>query len=368
MGRLGRILVAECQDEERFVDLFSGSGSVSHFVAERVRIPVLSVDLQVASAVLSGAVIERTEPFSDVEVMTTWCKQVREDLDARNDYETWTSYTGRTRVEVERARVMAAGVDVQELSFTHQYGGHYFSPSQTLELDYLFSRLPTREPHRTVALGALIRAASRCAASPGHTAQPFQPTPSLLPYIQAAWRRSMLNETQAALEAISRRHALVEGAAVVGRAEEMALQAREGDVVFCDPPYSAVQYSRFYHVLEGIARGGWTEVGGRGRAPAAASRASSDFSLKRRADGAMRSLLEALHERGCSKVIVTFPNATASNGLSARSIASYARAIGWKVRKALVDSTHSTLGGLNDGGIRGSRKDLKEALFVLDRV
>ena len=78
-----------------------------------------------------------------------------------NDHEGSTKSYRHTR---ERAREVAAASDPREFPFTHQYGGHYFSVPQTLELDYLYARLPAREPHRTVALGALIRAASRCAS------------------------------------------------------------------------------------------------------------------------------------------------------------------------------------------------------------
>ena len=81
----------------------------------------------------------------------------------------------------------------------------------------------------------------------------------------------------------------------------------------------------------------------------------------------MEQMLDGLHERKCKNVIITFPNTEASNGLSARKIAALGRDGGWTVKKLLVDSTHSTLGGLNDGGARGSRRDLREAVFVMSR-
>jgi adenine-specific DNA-methyltransferase len=54
------------------------------------------------------------------------------------------------------------------------------------------------------------------------------------------------------------------GTVKVADANQAARGLQESDLVFIDPPYSGVQYSRFYHVLETIADGGRgpvTEVG-----------------------------------------------------------------------------------------------------------
>ena len=61
---LGEMLLREAKGKSRVVDLFSGSGSVSWFTAQRLDRPVLAVDLQRYSAVLARAVIGRTEPLS----------------------------------------------------------------------------------------------------------------------------------------------------------------------------------------------------------------------------------------------------------------------------------------------------------------
>ncbi|MGC3952835.1 MAG: DNA adenine methylase [Propionicimonas sp.] len=153
------------------------------------------------------------------------------------------------------------------------------------------------------------------------------------------------------------------GKALVGEAEVAVAALGEGDLVFCDPPYSAVQYSRFYHVLEGIARGGWDEVSGSGRAPARSSRKTSSFSMKSKATSAMKALLDGLREREC-RVIITFPDADASNGLSGQQIITMAEEA-WTSKPYYIDSVHSTLGGSSDGGTRGGRRLLKESVILL---
>lgn len=363
-GALGELLVEASEDATRFVDLFSGSGSVTHYVAERVGIPTLSVDLQHYSKILTESITKRTSPLEKGSILDQWASVVRDDLERDARYHSLREpLSGLDESTVKRARMVAEGSPAASF-VTHHYGGHYYSLQQAYALDRLYVSLPIDEPQRSLGLAALLHAASVCAAAPGHTAQPFQPTMKLLPHIELAWHRDPIQECQRQLENLSQRHARVIGEARIGNAGDIVSELRDGDLVFCDPPYSAVQYSRFYHVIEGIARGGWPKVFGAGRAPARSFRASSDFSMKSRAAGAMIQLLDHLRERSC-RVIITFPDTMASNGLSSSDIVSLASA-SWYVREVCVASTHSTLGGSSEDGGRGGRRALKESVMFLD--
>jgi adenine-specific DNA-methyltransferase len=366
-GPLGRMLLRESAKSSRFVDLFCGAGSVSRFVAVQREIPVLSSDLQKFATVLSAAVIERTEPYLNTQVTIDWCKSAAEHQGTDPISARLAEASASARASVMDARRLSA--DHGDAGFIlRDYGGHYFSPLQARQFDVLYQSLPEGAGDRTIALAALIQGASRCAAAPGHTAQPFQPTDRLIPHIQNAWSRSAIIETQRALDELVRHHALVPGTVANSAADEVVHRLGDGDFVFLDPPYSDVQYSRFYHVLEGISRGGWPSVSGSGRAPDKELRPTSDFSLRSKSAGAMRTLLQGISDQGCNRVAITFPNAEASNGLSAHAITGLAREAGWRVRKTLVNATHSTLGGAGDAGVRGSRKSVREALFLLVRT
>lgn len=358
-GELGELILESTEDSERFVDLFSGSGAVSHWVAEVKSIPVISVDVQEYARLLAACVTERTTDISRDKMLAAWVSQERVGSDNARDSSANSERLNAENVGIARLR-SESGIGFIERS----YGGHYYSPRQARALDSLYNSIPMMEPQRTVALAALIQVASVCAASPGHTAQPFQPTRSLLPYIEAAWARDVLSEVRRALATISPRHALAQGTARVGNALEVANELQDGDFVFCDPPYSAVQYSRFYHVLEGIAVGGWPEVAGAGRAPARAIRHASAFSMRSKSARAMKELLDVLNKRDL-RVMITFPNDEASNGLSGVDIQKMAFE-DWHVRVHHLDSTHSTLGGRNGKGGRGGRRELKEAVILLE--
>lgn len=363
-GQLGNLILDEAEESDRFVDLFAGAGSVAHFVAENTTLPVLSTDLQNYSRFLVGAITERDSSLSIETMVESWIEPVRNRLGKESGYSQLPDYT----VEYDKSSVLQARMDstrsLSENFITRHYGGHYFSPGQANVLDELYRGLPVTYPERTLGMAALLRAASSCAAAPGHTAQPFQPSETLLPYINSSWRRDPLAECLRHVSSIAPRHAKTIGAARVSDAMDIVDDLSEGDLVFCDPPYSAVQYSRFYHVLEGISLGGWDDVAGAGRAPDRSYRSASDFSMVSRAKPAMARLLEKLRSKSC-RVIVTFPNAAASNGMSGGDIAQIA-ADAWHVTENFVDSVHSTLGGSSGEGGRGGRRQLQESVLVLE--
>jgi adenine-specific DNA methylase len=234
-------------------------------------------------------------------------------------------------------------------------------------LDALRITLPQSREESVLALAALIDAASECAASPGHTAQPFQPTSSAKAHLFQAWEKSVPAKVEHALARINPQVANTLGAVSIGDALGVVDSLKRGDLAFIDPPYSAVHYSRFYHVLESIAVGRVEAVGGVGRYPAREFRPRSAYSVKREAAGAMFTLLASIAKRGAD-AIVTFPNHECSNGLSGESIIAMAREH-FDVTEVSVKSRLSTLGGTGPDSIqdeiRGARRDTSELIILL---
>ena len=210
--------------------------------------------------------------------------------EVRSNDALWTKACKFDPVSLERNDVMSARglCGSSNTLITRSYGGHYFSPAQALTTDALLATMPMSEPHRSACLATLIWAVARCVAAPGHTAQPFQPTAGALPYLREAWSKDLLEVCTEVLPTICGRVARVQGDAVVADAMEIARhEVTAGDLVFLDPPYSAAQYSRFYHVLETVARGYCGKVSGGGRYPPFAERPRSAFSLLTEANKAM---------------------------------------------------------------------------------
>jgi len=336
LNGLGRVLEHELKTATRFVDLFSGSGAVAIHVAVNYPLEVISNDLQEYSAILAGSVIERQSIINSDSI---WNKWENDALDIARKYN-YPEFDRITQKNVSIYRIWCS--QQNELTITKAYGGHYLSPKQSVTLDSLLQAIPQGEPIGKAAKAALIHTASTCVASPGHTAQPFQPTRTLKPFIKLAWDQDVLTITKQNLKTICSMCAM-------------------------DPPYSGVHYSRFYHVFETIARGYCGEVAGAGRYPVPEMRPKSKYSLSGQSDIALDSLLSAISLKGAT-VILTFPKHKCSNGLSGRKVKNIAKKY-FKIDESSVKSSFSTLGGAgikNNG--RKARKRANELILILKPI
>jgi 16S rRNA G966 N2-methylase RsmD len=363
LNGLGDLIRAEARRKKRIVDLFSGAGSVSWFVAQSFRKSVVSVDLQEFARVLAQCVVERTSPVDGIRLDADWIGVVQKRLHKSKcwrlaqalDHAPPNTATWAKRARVLCSRVRGTG------PMWRAYAGYYLSPSQAAVFDVLRRALPLRGPARWVGLASLIIAASKCVAAPGHTAQPFGTSRTSSRFLREAWLRDPLVYVRRAVTDLSNKYARVRGKAKVGDAVRIAGNLRESDLVFVDPPYSGVHYSRFYHVLETLARGTCGRVSGTGRYPPPCERPTSLFSQKLGAPRALDQLFRSLSESGCT-VIVTFPAHECSNGLSGKSVAQCADQH-FAISRKVVKTRFSTLGG--NGHNRSARQDSQEMLLVL---
>lgn len=357
---LGDVLNRELVSATRFVDLFAGSGAVSLHVARNSSIPIHAVDTQDYSALLINAVVRRKQAFDCESSLNTWIRRAKlrlEGLRVPNPKKI-------TVTKVKRLRVWSGN---RTNPITRAYGGYYFSPKQAMWFDALRSTLPRKEPAKSVALAALIKCASQCAAAPGHTAQPFKPTRTAKKYLLEAWSRDVLAYTQKAFRSMAKDSARRKGIAQVGDANKAAARLKTGDLAFIDPPYSGVHYSRFYHVLETIARGRCGSVSGTGRYPPFDERPWSRFSVQTESRKAFDELLKLVSSRK-TKTIVTFPVHKCSNGLSGRIVRNVSKKY-FKIKEQTVKGRLSSLGGVGGkrkgAAGRAARKRSRELILVL---
>lgn len=339
---LGRLISREVRTARRFVDLFAGSAAVSRYVACRFDVPVHAYDLQEYSVVLADAVIRRESKFEAAEEWGRWSRRAR-----RFQASIRPPNAGKiTKSSVSNVREWCASRD--DLIVTRAYGGHYFAPIQAVWIDAFRATLPKKEPVRTVGLAALIEVASQCAASPGHTAQPFQPTRTAKQFLYEAWSKEIYPRLRDTFCAYAGLFAMRRGKATVSDANLAARRLKEGDLVFIDPPYSGVHYSRFYHVLETIASGECGEVFGVGRYPSSQRRPRSRYSILTESEDALDELLDLVASSGAA-AILTFPDHACSNGLSGETVMDIASEH-FRISQRTVTTKFSTLGGAGTDG------------------
>lgn len=198
---------------------------------------------------------------------------------------------------------------------TERYANVYFGVLQSVEIDSLRAAIeacyPQQGPERDLCLSALLLACTTC-SSGAHFAQPQR----LKPELDKA-RRQMRNLIERRAKSVAWEFDLAVGrlatreplAYPISRSTRMdwrealhefagTLGGQEGGV-YADPPYSKLQYSRYYHVLNVILDYGYPTVAGSGRYPPRADRFSSRFEYQ--PGGARRelsALLQSCSERG----------------------------------------------------------------------
>ncbi len=190
----------------------------------------------------------------------------------------------------------------------------YFSTRQAMELDALRYAIDlhadTDPATLDWTLAAWLETAAALVNGPGHTAQFLRPnTPQAFSRIRRQWQRSPLGE-------YSRR--LADEAQPVGTYRwRRANRVLSEDVnillssdalprvagVYADPPYRNEQYSRYYHVLETLARYQFDGSVGLGRYPRLDCRIRSDFSQRRTVVDAFRTMFRLCASRGLSMVL-----------------------------------------------------------------
>lgn len=286
------------------VDLFSGSGVVAASLA-RAR-SVTAVDIQEYARVLSSALLSPAR-LSNVATMRLTAAAVSMANELAETVLRGLLSWERAAVEALEAsdpeplcgiieRGSFAALDVAEgpledslvhtlsevapqlgeigvpLTLTRYYGGVYFGYRQALQLDCLLAvvRMIPQEAHRDTALAAVLGAASDSVTSVGsHFAQPLRPRDQQgrpkIHALRTLARRRQRDVCAIFLERL-RRYAEAPGTGHAAQAvcsdyrDFLASHRADISVVYADPPYTRDHYSRFYHVLETIARGDTPQI------------------------------------------------------------------------------------------------------------
>lgn len=208
------------------------------------------------------------------------------------------------------------------LPFCATYAWTYFGLRQCVELDsarqaidHLLDSGDLDPDGWQWALLALGKAALRVANTPGHFAQYLRLHERTFPRTKRQRRRSVWAEWLVAIaEMTSLGTPEWRRCNRATRADSLELLAEHGDaatapaVVYCDPPYTDDQYSRFYHVLETLVLFDCPVVKGMGQYRG--DRFQTPFSVKSTVEDAFERLVSSIATLNAD-LVLSYP----SNGL-----------------------------------------------------
>ena len=364
-NELGELLLQHSLGKKRFIDLFSGSGIVATYMAKNTHLEVIGVDLQSYTKVMLDAILTRTNKHDITYLVDVWIPKIK---NIRKNSQYWKQIAALENFDnKDLTYVMSNRELCSQKSHIgpvfNAYGGYYFNALQALTIDYMLKYLPDNESDKLLCHAAIIASASQYSASPGHTAQPFNPSNEKgLKHIIEAWSKDPLEYFERKLYSLANEYVNTLGKSVTADALDVCKNLTKDDLVFIDPPYSGVQYSRFYHVLETIARNTKYDVTGVGRYPEITERPQSLFSNVGTSKKALEDLLTALSKTNAT-VVITYPEKECSNGLSGDYILEIADEY-YETSKIQLRSKFSTMGGNNSN--RDSHMHYEELILVLN--
>ena len=287
------------------LDLFAGSGTTAHTLAGNRS--VIASDIQEYSRVLCSALLSCSKPPSDFESRLLKCLDTHNPLTStlRNAIDPLVQYERRALQSslngnpepicevLEQGSILAAERGIpQEVTpglrgclteaikrladaglagssiatATRYFGGSYFSYQQALELDCLAAIIDEIFPteSKDFFTAALLSTASDVVNTVGKQfAQPIRPRAKdgkikqhLLSKIQRDRRRSAVDDYPQWLKRYCRSKVKSQNhlATQADYRDALVKFAGQYSIVYADPPYTRDHYSRFYHVLETLAK------------------------------------------------------------------------------------------------------------------
>lgn len=353
------------------VDLFSGSATLSG--ALRGHYPVISNDIQSYSKIISNAYLndydweDHPHLIQDViNIATGMYNDLLSEYNLNFDYTAVTTLEEFEKLELKQQKLIKKRKWNNDYHlFTKYYSGTYWSYDQCLWIDsYRYAAEQyINTPYYDAIMASLMFAMSYNAQSTGHYAQ----------YRVAKNEKSMNDIMLYRLKSITPffERKMIEIRDNIGHNNNMNFQSSANDymdclneipnnsIIYADPPYCFVHYSRFYHAIETLVRYDYPKVLHKGRYRD--DRHQSPFCIKSKVNGAFEDMFNAINQKQ-SNMVLSYSN---TGMITFDEIVELANECfdNYDISILTTDYKHSTMGRLND-----KSRDVKEALIIAKQV
>lgn len=258
---------ALCVDSDCFCDLFAGTAIVSYAMSDRYN--VISNDIQQYSSVFAKTYFGTYNKYDALKVLDSMLASAQEHVDYMYRYYPFLkglcSYSDDMdldsfiKLETTQQGLLNSCIEEAYSLFSRCYSGTYWSTEQCIWIDALRKAAEdyNDESIYYAILSSIIFAMSYSSQSTGHFAQFRKITPE-------NYKNILFYRKKNIVELFAKKLAEVLTLKKKGDNHECECmsfdykfclqQIPRGTIVYADPPYSNVHYSRFYHAVETIVR------------------------------------------------------------------------------------------------------------------
>ncbi|OHX11743.1 hypothetical protein BI347_17965 [Chromobacterium sphagni] len=310
-------------NDKPIVDLFAGAAAISGGFGHINRI--ISNDIQQYSAVVASTYLKRAEKigqFDIVELASSIALEKISTLSSDMHYPAETSLESFNEIEKRNRELIYREFDTTHHLFTRFYAGTWWSAEQCIwidaireVLDALLSAGKIADADFNFGLTCLMHAMAYTSQGTGHYAQFRDAKDAASMSDINKYRRTsvpaIFSKKFSPLLSWNLSNVVDLGHELVSSDYIDCLTSLPRSVIYADPPYAFVHYSRFYHAMETIVKydypalqfKGGQLVKGRYRI----DRHQSPFCIKSQVQGAFTSMFEGVKDSN-SDLLLSYSN------------------------------------------------------------
>lgn len=295
-----------------FCDLFSGTSIIGASLRDEYNVHVN--DIQQYTSVFANTYflnLNRVVDFRELEVIKTRVLFLVEEFstnypDLIFNYSTINSFEELEKIERTQQDLITYKFDIGFHLFVKYYSGTYWSYDQCVWIDSIrsVSEEYRGRPEFYLIMSSLIYAMSYTSQGTGHFAQFRDVTQSnmndiMLYRLREVW--PLFEKKFTELHSIIDVETLNPYTITSLDYLDCLRLIQDNTIVYADPPYSSVHYSRFYHAIETLVKYDYPVVKYKGRYRE--DRHQSPFGKKTEVKNAFRSLFENIKVRNSHLIL-----------------------------------------------------------------
>lgn len=272
---INQLIDTYCKDCISFCDIFAGTGVVTNSLIEKFEKYHLN-DFLYSNELIYYAFFGK-QNFNMEKIITYYKKYKLIDVNKIDD-----NYVSKN------------------------YGGKYFEYYDSLKIGYIrenieSNRKKLNKREYAILVASLIYSLDRCSNTVGHYEAFFKDKPT-----RSSFVFELINPVTLSAEDTRDIRITREDANVIAK-------KIDSDIVYIDPPYSSRQYSRFYHVLETIAKWDKPQLFG------VALKPEPENMSKYCSSKAIDAFTELIFDLNCKYIVVSYNNTYNSKSKSSEN-------------------------------------------------